>query len=245
MKRILVFGSPNAGKTSMLNKLIGTDSDVSKSEDGSAFKIKQYQPVIINSVAYHFFDVDGISKTKRDKLTFTEVINNINSLLQHSKQGFNLLIFVTRSGTINQSAKDEYSMFSDVITKHQIPILCVVTNCENFEPMSQWVVENEFLFVKNQMHFVKMVGTCFQKGGRFEKSFQPLREESAETVWNSILTTFTEQTIDFITPYGSSSMFAMDIWKNFCTWIGNEIWTEPTPDHMQLLSQRKSNVMNN
>jgi len=222
-KRILVFGTSGAGKTNMLNELTDAHLDLSHSEEGSVFKIRQYQPVRRNNVVYEFFDIDGISKTHHDKLTFAEIEDNINNLLQCFQGGFNLLIFVTRSGTIHQSAKDEYVMFADRITKQQIPVLGVVTNCENIEPMSRWVDDNEDVFVRNGMHFAGMVGTCFLKGGRFEAVVKPLREESVKTVWDAILTTSKEQSIDLITLFGSSSEFAKDVWKNFCEWMSNEM----------------------
>ncbi|CAF0964112.1 unnamed protein product [Adineta steineri] len=239
-KRILVFGSPNAGKTSMLNELIGIDSAVNSSEDGLVFKIKHYQSVIKDRVKYCFVDIDGLSKTNLDELTFAKATENISNLLQHSKQGFNLLVFVTRAGTIHQSAKDEYVMFADQITKKKIPILCVVTNCENYEPLSQWVTENENTFKENQMTFDKMVGTCFKKGGRFEEMLKLLRKESAETVWNAILDISTEQPIDVVTSIKSPTMFASDIWNNFSAWIGKNIWSDPIPDSISLSSSKKS-----
>ncbi|CAF1395082.1 unnamed protein product [Rotaria sordida] len=126
------------------------------------------------------------------------------------------------------------------MTKQKIPILGVVTNCKNVEPLSKWVIENENIFVANGMNFNKMVGTCFKRGGRFEESFKPLREESAEIVWNAILTTSAKQPIDFITSFESPSKFGMDIWKYFCAWIGDEIWAEPIPGTMRLLNSNKN-----
>ena len=238
-KRILVFGTSGAGKTNMLNELTGIPFDDGHSEEGSVFKIRQYPPVNRNNVVYEFFDIDGISKTHRDKLTFAEIQENINNLLQCFKGGFNLLIFVTKSGTIHESAKDEYIMFADRITKQKVPVLGVVTNCENIEPMSRWVVDNENAFLTNGMKFSGMVATCFLKGGRLEEAARPLREESVKTVWDAILATSTEQSIDLITLFESSSAFAINVWKNVCERMGNEMWTEPIPGTMRLLRSKK------
>jgi GTPase Era involved in 16S rRNA processing len=239
-KRILVFGTPSAGKKNMLNELTFPESNVSHSEVNCTFKIRQYRPVTKDNVEYQFFQVDGLNKTNHEKLTFIEAVNNINNFVQYSEKGFNLLIFVTKCGTIHQSAKDEYIMFVDQITKQKIPILGVVTNCENEEPLSKWIDENENIFVTNGMKFAKMVGTCFRKGGRFETSDIKLREESAEKVWEAILSESTEQPIDLITSFGGTWKFALDIWNNFCAWVGNEIWSEPVPGTMRLLHSNKN-----
>ena len=112
------------------------------------FKYKNINQLKKNNIQYEFFQVNGLDKINYEKLTFTKIINNINNFIQYSKQDFNLLIFVTRCGSIHQSTKDEYMMFANEITMKKIPVIGVITNCENSEPMSKWIDKKYRYFSK-------------------------------------------------------------------------------------------------
>ncbi|CAM4979071.1 unnamed protein product [Rotaria socialis] len=138
--------------------------------------------------------------------------------------GMNLLIYVMRIGTISQTEKDNVNMFCNVITGNMIPTICVITGCENEEPMTQWVTNNRHIFQQNGMVFMDMVGTCFASGGRFETSFKPLREDSARRVWDAITTHSAQEPVDFVKKSGGMIAVVKRVWNAFCTWIGQPAW---------------------
>ncbi|CAF0964094.1 unnamed protein product [Adineta steineri] len=129
-----------------------------------------------------------------------------------------------RIGTITQTEKDNYDMFCKVITNGQIPVICVITGCENEDPMSEWVITNESTFSRNEMTFNAMVGTCFAKGGRFEQNYRPLREESATMVWEAIMAHSARVPVDFLRQSGGFSAVVRRVWNHFCNWIGQNAW---------------------
>jgi hypothetical protein len=70
-----------------------------------------------------------------------------------------------------------------------IPILCVVTGCENVEPtMATWVSVNQSTLKGHELEFVNVVATCFTKSGRLGSSevVEALKSQSQRDVWCAI-----------------------------------------------------------
>lgn len=98
--------------------------------------------------------------------------------------------------------------------------MCVVTGCENEEPtMQTWIVNNIESFKKVKLDFQDMVAVCCAKGGRMEKVYKPLREESEVAVWESIKKYASASPVQFI---GSSTDFGKSLkslWNGFCDFV--------------------------
>ncbi|CAF3369468.1 unnamed protein product [Rotaria socialis] len=223
-RNVLVFGSSNAGKTSMINMLTHNNYPVNNSACGCTFETVSIPPVTNGEIQYHFLDTAGLNETDKGTVKSKDAVKNIVKLLKHSKSGMNLLIYVMRIGTISQTEKDNVNMFCNVITGNMIPTICVITGCENEEPMTQWVTNNRHIFQQNGMVFMDMVGTCFASGGRFETSFKPLREDSARRVWDAITTHSAQEPVDFVKKSGGMIAVVKRVWNAFCTWIGQPAW---------------------
>jgi GTPase Era involved in 16S rRNA processing len=221
---VLVFGASNAGKTSMINELTGLAYDVNNSARGCTFDTVQVPPMEKDGIRYHFLDTAGLNETDKGTVKSKDAVKNIIKLLKHSRTGINLLVYVIRIGTITQAEKDNYNMFCNIITDHKIPVICVITGCENEEPMSRWVTSNKRFFEENDMMFSDMIATCFAKGGRFEIGYKPLREESAKNVWKAIITHSTRTPVDFVSQSGGFSNLLRKVWNWFCTWSGHDAW---------------------
>ncbi|CAF1103234.1 unnamed protein product [Didymodactylos carnosus] len=223
-RTVLIFGSSNAGKTSMINELTGYNFQVNNDAKGCTFETRQVPPVSKGEVPYHFLDTAGLNETEKGRVKSKDAVQNILKLLQHSKNGMNLLIYVRRIGTIIQTDKDNYEMFCDIVTNHQIPVICVITGCENEDPMSDWVRRNEDAFKNNGMRLHGMVATCFAKGGPSESVCRPLREQSAKDVWDAIMNHATNKPVDFIKQSGGISAVLKRIWNQYCTWLNQPTW---------------------
>ena len=223
-RRVLVFGSSNAGKTSMINELTGFNYNVNNDAKGCTFETRQVPPVTRGGVQYHFLDTAGLNETDKGTVKSKDAVQNILKLLQHSKDGMNLLIYVRRIGTITQTDKDNYEMFCNIVTNHMIPVICVITGCENEDPMSDWVKRNEDTFKNNGMKFHGMVATCFAKGGRLESVYRPLREQSAKDVWDTIINHAANTPVDFVKQSGGINTVFKRVWNFFCHWLGQSAW---------------------
>lgn len=223
-RKVIVFGSSNAGKTSMINMLSNQNYPVNNSATGCTFKTVTIPPIEKGGVIYQFFDTAGLNETDRGTVNSKAAVQNIIDLLKSCRGGINLLIYVMRIGTITQTEKANYDMFCRVITNQKVPVICVITGCENEDPMSRWVTNNQRFFDNNEMQFNGIVGTCFAKGGRFEDAYRPLREESTALVWNAILDSCAREPVDFIGQSGGIFAALKRIWNSFCEYIGKKPW---------------------
>lgn len=98
-----------------------------------------------------------------------------------------------------------------------IPVLCVVTGCENEENMQNWSDKNSVHFINTNMLFQSMVGVCCAKGGRFESTFVALREESKGIVWQNIVK-YAKDTPEIFIQSSEGIMHKIKaVWNVFCT----------------------------
>jgi GTPase Era involved in 16S rRNA processing len=223
-RRILVFGSSNTGKTSMLNTLCDQNEPVSSEATGCTFKTVPFKPFTRNNIIYQFYDTAGLNEADAGTITTTQALQNILSLLKHSKHGFNLLIFVIRIGTILQAEKLTYDIFVNVLTQHQIPVLCVITGCENEQPMADYAARNKDHYEKQDMIFTDIVSTCFAKGGPMENYYRDLRQQSYEAVWQMIVWYASQKPIVFLTDENSLIAAFKRVWNYFCDWLKKPTW---------------------
>ena len=222
---ILVFGSSGVGKTSMLNALTGENQPTSNSATGCTFQTTLYKPVPKNGVQYGFIDTAGLGEASGGTVDYREARLALIDLLVSSKNGLNLLIFTMRSGTILESETNYYRMFVDVMTQHKVPTICVITHCENIEPMSKYAEDNKPYFDKQQMKFEKIVSICFAKGGRLEKQYEPLRIKSTKTVWEAVEECASKKPIEFMATNWTGFIGAFKrLWNSFCDRIKMPRW---------------------
>uniref|UniRef100_A0A1I7WGR1 G domain-containing protein n=1 Tax=Heterorhabditis bacteriophora TaxID=37862 RepID=A0A1I7WGR1_HETBA len=110
-KRILVFGCSKAGKTSMLNTITGQKHAVRDAAVGTTFETKIFEDFKYNGKIYKFIDTE---------------------------KGFNLFIMVMKKSAISQAIERNYELFINHIKTKEIPCLCVVTCCEDCDPLNKW-----------------------------------------------------------------------------------------------------------
>jgi len=224
--RALVFGSAGVGKTSMLNELTNQSLPTSDGAIGCTFETTSFPPSVYDGVTYEFIDTAGLNEPKSGKVSAGVAIRNLLQLLKTSKEGFNLLVYVISAGRITQMHVDNYKLFVDVITESKIPVICVVTGCENYEPTQKWADDNNGEFKKAGMHFRQIVGVCFGRNGRLEPIFAQLRGPSKEAVYAAARDCAAETPVDFLgTDADGRWQVVRRTWDFFCSWASTYITT--------------------
>lgn len=233
-RRIVVFGSSNVGKTSMLNALTNSSNEISNAAIGTTFQTVKFPLHERNGVLYEFLDTAGLNETINGLVTPNDACDKILDLITECTEGFHLLILVVRIGTILQADKANYDMFVTELTNKQIPVLCVITGCENVEPeMMTYVKNNSIHFLNNGMFFNRIMATCFAQGGRLEDSYRPLRENSTNEVWTAIeKETSCQPIITVIEQPDSIKGLFLRMWNRFCRFVKRPSW-EVTLPHSQ------------
>lgn len=143
-------------------------------------------------------------------------------LLKDSKEGYNLLIHVFRQPRITQAEENNYEFFVKTIAASKIPVILVVTGCENIEPVSKWGEENADTFTRMGLEYEDVIWTCFAKGGRLAALFDDLRNESCQAVLESIAVHATEESVLLYNSQNSFMAVLKKAWNWLVGWIGVE-----------------------
>jgi len=184
--RVLVFGSAGVGKTSLCNALTGEAKPVGASVNGTTFCSYTYKPMKFGNDEIVFTDTMGLNESDRGSNPSAKALEELTRLLRQSPQGFNLLIHVMKMGRIDAAHENNYELFVRQIAGARIPTVLVATHCENVEPMSKWVKENQDHISRRRLQYRTIVATSFGEGGRFADIFTQLRKESREALCNAI-----------------------------------------------------------
>jgi predicted GTPase len=215
--RIMVFGGSGAGKTSMINVLTNTRNPTHDGATGCTF---QSTSVNCNRYGrgYEFIDTAGLNESDYGTVTNQDAVCELVNLLKKSIEGFNLLIYVKERGRITQDDVKNYNLFVNTITGNKIPVIAVVTGCENERNLQNWVEQNKIKFEQSSMKFNAIVGTCFgnTEDGRLKEIFDELRPKSKQYVWEAIDKYASEEPVKFINGIGGIKTIVRNVVNNLC-----------------------------
>ena len=183
--RVLVFGATGTGKTSLCNVLSGRSRPTDGGAKGVTAKTHLYAAFEANGQKIQLVDTAGLHESSSGTVPADRALLQIVDLLKNAKAGFNLLVHVARVGRITKDQEEDYKFFVEKLTQGKIPVLLVLTSCENEVPMQSWVDKNRASF--EPFNYEELVATCFAAGGPIETHFAPLRAESKEAVQQAIL----------------------------------------------------------
>ncbi len=185
--RVLVFGSTGTGKTSLCNELTGQQMTANSSARGNTFETHTFAPFEEKGNTFILTDTVGLNESSSGTVPAKEAAEQLVNLLAESRDGFSLLVHVFRIPRITDGHDKNYAFFVEEMTQKNIPVILVATGCENETPMSAWADANSRLFAEGGFEYKEVVATCFSKGGKFERSFRPLRQKSRNAVLDAIV----------------------------------------------------------
>ena len=186
-QNILVVGPTYSGKTSVVNAL--TESSSSSSHPGSLKQLKiDEKKCRKDGRHYRFYDTPGLHEAYQNEMRDKEKAECLKELMHLKESGsIKLILFVTRKGRIHQEAQDIYHLAAIHVFEDKLPVIGIVTGCENEYNMDDWVHQNEEYFQLNEMNFAKLLGTYFgSTTGPLKERMASLHKESTEKVWEKI-----------------------------------------------------------
>lgn len=218
--RVLVFGATGVGKTSLCNALTGKSRPTNNGARGITAKSHIYPAFQTSDCKIEIIDTVGLHESSHGTVPAEQAVVELIELLEKARDGFSLLVHVTRASRITKEHDDDYSFFVEKMTQNNIPVILAVTGCENEHPMEAWVDKNLEAF--SRFAYKKIVPTCFASGGPMEKFFAPLRIQSREQLLRSILAhALAEPSKIYGSGTGSSFSEALSrIWNEFVTLAG-------------------------
>lgn len=185
--RVLVFGSTGTGKTSLCNELTGNEMPANSSARGNTFETHTFPPFEEQGNTFILTDTVGLNESSRGTVPAGEAAEQLVKLLAESRDGFSILVHVFRIPRITDAHDRNYEFFVNEMTQRSIPVILVATGCENEQPMSAWGDANSRVFAESGFDYRAIVATCFSKGGKFERSYAPMRRKSRQDVLGAIV----------------------------------------------------------
>lgn len=192
---------------------------------GTTFESYQYLPFEYNGRSYILTDTVGLNEGDKGTVKATEAFKKLIELLKNSEQGYNLFVQVAK-GRITKTMADNYKFFAEQMAQNSIPVLLVVTGCENVEPMSKWADENRVHYMKEDMDYKEIIATCFAETEieDFKPRFTRLRQESKEQLLTAIDRYATYSPIKIWKGEGGIIKTCKRLWNLFCDWFEVENW---------------------
>jgi len=236
--RVLVFGATGTGKTSLCNVLTGKSKPTNSGAKGVTAKSHIYPKFQFGDVAIKIVDTVGLHESIHGKVPPDQAALQLVDLLKNSRDGFSLLIHVAWAGRITEQHDEDYQFFVEKLTQNHIPVLLAVTGCENEHPMFSWVQNNHQDF--ERFAYKEIIPTCFASGGRLEKEFAPLREESRAELLRAIVQNALTESYRL---YGEGTGRSFDevltrIWNEVVTMLGREDYRRKTNESAYALLRR-------
>ena len=183
--RVLVFGATGSGKTSLCNVLTGRTRPTDNDARGVTSRSHSYAPFEAQGHRIELIDTVGLHESTEGTVPADKAIIELVELLEKARDGFSLLIHVTRATRITKEHEDDYAFFVKKMTQGRIPVILAVAGCENEQPMGAWVERNHQAF--SSYRYRELIPCCFASGGPLEGHFVPLREESRDALIKSIV----------------------------------------------------------
>ena len=218
--RVLVFGATGTGKTSLCNTLSGRARPTDNGAKGITDKSHLYSPFQFDECSIEIIDTVGLHESDHGTVPAEKAVVDLIQLLEKAKDGFSILVQVTRASRITKEHDDDYKFFVEKMTQNSIPVILAITGCENEQPMSLWVDRNRDAF--NRFSYKELIPTCFGSGGPMEEFFAPLRTQSRNHLLASIVhNALPEPSKLYGAGTGNSFSQALTrIWNDFVTVAG-------------------------
>lgn len=213
--RVLVFGATGTGKTSLCNALTGKARPTGSGARGTTKKSHCYPKFKTDNCEIELIDTVGLHESSHGTVPAEQAVLELIELLENARDGFSLLVHVTRASRITKEHDDDYKFFVEKMTQGRIPVILTVTGCENEHPMNSWIKKNKNAF--SRFAYKELVPTCFATGGPMEHLFEPLRVKSRKHLLSSIAHNALPEPIKLYGA-GTSSSFSealTRIWNEF------------------------------
>jgi GTP-binding protein EngB required for normal cell division len=154
-KNILVIGETGVGKSSIVNLIVGEKvAEAKGSADKCTFNIDKYE-----YENFRLFDTIGYNDATENNPT--EALKKLaNFAMEVTTDGICLIVYVMKQGRINAISRKNYDYFVKSFCNNEVPVLLVVTHCEEVSIPEHWYSSEKENFEKYGMIFNAVVCGC-------------------------------------------------------------------------------------
>jgi GTPase Era involved in 16S rRNA processing len=190
---VVLFGATGAGKSSVMNMLLGADVvKTSSSPDGCTFENTPHI-VDLDGQSFRIFDTVGLNEGSDGKVPTKDAIAGLYKLIKELKDGLSLLVLCIRvhgKEKVKKSTQNNYEMFYSALCQAKVPIVIVILGLENMGPdMELWWRVHQKEFLRWEMHFTDHVcGTAVRGPNNcFEGEYKETRKKLRDMIKRSYL----------------------------------------------------------
>ena len=109
--RVLVFGATGTGKTSLCNTLTDKIRPTDNGAKGITAKSHLYAAFKTGECAVEIIDTVGLHESSHGTVPAEQAVVQLIELLEKARDGFSLLVHVTRASRITKEHDDDYRFF--------------------------------------------------------------------------------------------------------------------------------------
>ncbi|KAF9220783.1 hypothetical protein BS17DRAFT_671828, partial [Gyrodon lividus] len=197
---VVVFGDGGVGKSSLINLLASSpDARTSSGVSVCTFLSRRYD-VNIDGENFGIWDTAGLNggsflrshvpmrgKVGMDVMTATRTLGSLLHQLD-VQGGIQLLIYVIRGPSVNQSLAKNYDIFYSAICRKKVPIAVIITGLENAEgDMEDWWNEGEQVLAGFDMYFDAHACVTTLPDQRTKNTVLAERRDNSRTVLRKII----------------------------------------------------------
>ena len=156
--------------------ILGSDkANVGHNLVGETFRSTTYG-VEINGRTYNLHDTVGLGEHSGGTVDNRNAIGNLYRLLADlsNSGGVNLLVFVMKRGRLTDSIHKNYTLFHHGFCESKVPIVVIVTGCEDVEPSKDaWWIDNGYWFTNAGITFDGHACVCAFRGRKSDTGGYP------------------------------------------------------------------------
>ncbi|KAG6916831.1 hypothetical protein DXG01_005216 [Tephrocybe rancida] len=180
---ILVFGETGVGKSSVINMLAGPPYDAAKvSGDALGYTFGNISHTItIDGTRIVAWDTAGLNEGDHGTVSPEKALDNLQSLLANLGDGLSLLVYCVRGTRLSSVMKTNYDIFVKDICQGKVPVVLVVTGCENETPMDSWWEANEKELISCGVNFYDHACITSTLGKKLKTGEHMFEEEYKES----------------------------------------------------------------
>lgn len=184
---ILFFGETGVGKSSVINMLSGMEiAGTSGDAVGCTFENTGYT-ICIPSIGetkdakeIMVWDTAGLNEDENGTIPPETAMENLHRLVENLKSGLNLLVYVVRGCRLGKVIKPNYDIFVTGICRGKVPVVLVITGCEDESPMENWWSDNKGILDAHGLYF-KDHACITSSRGKLKGGVHLLEEEYQES----------------------------------------------------------------
>lgn len=136
--RVILFGEAGAGKSSIINLIVGHPVAETSSGIGSCTLASRSHKINTGLHQFMVWDTVGLNGMQigHDIKTMENAAHLVRDL--HRQGGIDLLVFCKKSGRFMASECSSLRVFQEYLCEGQIPVAFIITHLESEDPMEKW-----------------------------------------------------------------------------------------------------------